>query len=40
VLDKDRKSPEEKKMVKARWVYRLKTEGDKRPYKARLVAKV
>lgn len=28
-----------KKVVKARWVYRLKTEGDKKRYKARLVAK-
>uniref|UniRef100_A0A2S2NYU2 Copia protein n=1 Tax=Schizaphis graminum TaxID=13262 RepID=A0A2S2NYU2_SCHGA len=30
---------EGKKVVKARWVYRLKTEGDKKRYKARLVAK-
>jgi len=31
--------PEGKKVVKGRWVYRLKSEGDKKPCKASLVGK-
>lgn len=31
--------PDGKKEVKGRWFYRLKSEGDKKPYKASLVEK-